>query len=682
MKFELNTTEYVGQFWSPSTGRIGDRLAFDSETDLIQQGQIPDFILGSSYGGGNAAFLIKKEDLRDFFECHKLCTIIMHNAPFDMNVVTQSCNFDFATLVKNNRIFDTGLLYLLLRIAQSGKAPGHWSLDYLCKTRLGILLPKDDDVRLTYSRFKRNDNSIDYSAITPEHAVYALKDAVSTKLLFDDLFPFVSQLSPDHHCGHKIHLMGAIALSNISRLGIGVDSTYRKLREIQLDNEIEAVKNELATHGYKPGQKGCRKTFESIVARCGLNLPRTKFGQISMKADDIARVSADNPFLKAFLRHRDLLKIKSVVSNQYITHGSENRIFPKYRALVSTGRTASYRPNIQNLPRKNGIRECFVPAPGYCFAAFDYKQIELCALAQVTHALTNDATMKKIIDSGQDIHKWYAAILTGKDAKDITDEERRIAKACNFGFPGGLGISTFIEYARKTYDISLDPGRAKYLKDQWLDAFPEMKVYMADRFCNRFDFSENPYDLSAGAACGMAKRILTGNTRNVSGTNYTQKTLDWVFKSVLPSIDARFSGKTQGSAELFKQVSLETIQTRMGLIRGDCSYTQARNTPFQSIAAAGAKIALYRLSRSGERIVAFIHDEILIELPIDCDLDQRCATIINTMVTAMRAAIPDVKIDVEIKGVMDRWYSKPGNVRNDGGKIVIYSDPEYTQSKD
>ena len=85
-----------------------------------------------------------------------------------------------------------------------------------------------------------------------------------------------------------------------------------------------------------------------------------------------------------------------------------------------------------------------------------------------------------------DLHRWFASQLLGKAPGDVTKSERQLAKACNFGFPGGLGIRAFCEYARTTYgiDTMVESDAARY-RDLWLEAFPEMRAYLDDDLIGR-----------------------------------------------------------------------------------------------------------------------------------------------------------------------------------------------------
>lgn len=177
--------------------------------------------------------------------------------------------------------------------------------------------------------------------------------------------------------------------------------------------------------------------------------------------------------------------------------GTKWPINPFYNVMVDSGRTSCSRPNIQNQPRKGGVRECFVPLPGYVFVGCDYHTAELRALAQYCLTTFGVSAMAEALahteawPHGKDLHLVMAAALLGisyeeaeknKKRKDVK-EARQLSKVLNFGYPGGLGAKKFLDFALKSYDMKLDPDpvaaiqKAKDLKTGWVNTFPEMKLF-------------------------------------------------------------------------------------------------------------------------------------------------------------------------------------------------------------
>lgn len=310
--------------------------------------------------------------------------------------------------------------------------------------------------------------------------------------------------------------------------------------------------------------------------------------------------------------------------------------------LKRTGRTSWSDPNWQNPPQKGGFRDCIVPRAGMVYCSTDYTSQEMVCLAQVNHWWFGDEcpiVMLDAINEGRDLHLWFGAMLL-----DISYEEaerryaegdaemhraRQMAKPANFGFPGGMGVNTFIDYARG-YGVILDLDTAHLLRKTWLAAWPEMARYLA-----RFS------DLS--------------NRANRSG-------------------DGTF----------------EVAQLPSGRIRGGCYYTSGANTMFQGFGADATKAANWTMTMEcwtgysdlwpndgrdpspllGCRPVFFIHDELVVEGPEEtCHLwGPRTSEV---MVAKMQEMCPDVTVRAE-PALMPRWLKSAAPAWVDGKLVPWY----------
>ena len=217
--------------------------------------------------------------------------------------------------------------------------------------------------------------------------------------------------------------------------------------------------------------------------------------------------------------------------------------------------------------------------------------------------------MAEVINEGQDLHSWFAAAILGKDVGLVTKEERQIAKACNFGFPGGLGIRTFQVFAVSNYDIELPLDRCRELKRMWLDAFPEMRQHLK------------------------------------------------------PQPDQTYSSEEDQTY---------ITRTTTGRIRRNASYCSACNNPFQGLAADGARLALWVLFLDRFRMVNFIHDEIIFELEeLDPQLQSKIRRINELMIWGMKQVITRVNISVD-GTLMKRWYKEAEPVLDGHGNLLVW----------
>lgn len=641
MQFEWAHTEYHCLKWEPDHGIIGSVIAIDTETSPIHPAEVPLFILGQAYAGGTNVYFIHLVHLATFLTAHRDCIFAMHTANFDISIIEKEADFDFDPIVRGQKLFDVGLLYRLWKLATDGEVPFKWALGILSLELLNLPLDKKDEIRCNWGGY-RSGKEVNYDKISREELEYAAKDAIATYKLYHCLIAKVSEIDPRFYLSHKIQVMGAIALDRISRLGIGIDLEKKDHLLASLEAELSKAKNELEKWGYFPGRRGVALACEQILGGLGVSLPRTPTGKLSTKGEHLEPLRASHPFIEALVTHKEQAALKSSLSKL-----SGSRIHTRFTTLMNTGRTSSSKPNLQNLPRKDSVRRLFVPHPGFLFVIADYQQLEMCTLAQVCLDRFGISKMARLINMGSDLHRWFASIIAGKPEVDITSEERRWAKACNFGFPGGLGIDAFLDFARKTYGVTgMTEEKARQLKDRWLGSFPEMRRYLLDGLLERHDFSSLGY-CDPVVAEATFKRIIGGAKVNQNGTPYKQETVDWAFRTVLPDVAPDFTGITVGSAEILNQVLKETVVTRTGRIRAKVGYCQAKNTPFQGLASDGAKIALYRLTRAGFRVCNFVHDEVIVEVPKSGDIDKATENISGIMSDSMRTVVPDVKIRVK-----------------------------------
>ena len=175
-----------------------------------------------------------------------------------------------------------------------------------------------------------------------------------------------------------------------------------------------------------------------------LGMPRTKTGRVSTSAKEWADFASLDPFVAAWVEMTEAFTLA-----RFLGGLTEGTVHPRYANLVRSGRTSCSNPNIQQLPRKGGFREVFVPSSGHFLLAVDYAFIELRTLAAVCEARYGNSTLADVIRAGRDPHAYSAALLLGQDADEFlrlqeTDpvrfkSHRQAAKPLNFGIPGGLG---------------------------------------------------------------------------------------------------------------------------------------------------------------------------------------------------------------------------------------------------
>jgi hypothetical protein len=243
---------------------------------------------------------------------------------------------------------------------------------------------------------------------------------------------------------------------------------------------------------------------------------------------------------------------------------------------------------------------------------------------------------------------------------------RQAAKAINFGVPGGLGARRLADYALLNYQVEMSQEEAKELRDKLVyEVYPELEQHL----------SYSIYDVLAANMHADPEEV----RRALSGPTITT----WHVERVL-----RRGGLTDNGVRLPTEVqafvwdalgrlnqnpalqdaidcwqdntrglSGETVATLTGRVRAGVDYGEARNTPFQGLAADGAKVALWNLHQAGYRIVGFIHDEIICEIDSYVDAEGAKTAIEDSMKESM-ASVLDCDIPVEVEAVISEAWVK------------------------
>ncbi|MCD7750530.1 MAG: DNA polymerase I [Lachnospiraceae bacterium] len=200
---------------------------------------------------------------------------------------------------------------------------------------------------------------------------------------------------------------------------------------------------------------------------------KTKTGY-STAADVLEKLAPDHPIVSDILEYRALTKLKSTYADGLSAFiGEDGRIHTIYQQTVTaTGRLSSTDPNLQNIPMRTElgrqIRKVFVPKPGYVFMDADYSQIELRVLAH----MSGDEHLIEAYAMSEDIHRITASKVFHVPLEEVTDLQRRNAKAVNFGIV--YGISSF----GLSQDLSISPKEAKIYIDQYFGTYPGIKAFL------------------------------------------------------------------------------------------------------------------------------------------------------------------------------------------------------------
>jgi hypothetical protein len=686
-------------------------FALDTETTLIDDNHpwiTPAYVLGAACDG-TTGYFITREHIAAFLLSHQGLPMALHNAAFDLEVLqlVVGKKLDIYAPVDAGEVWDTMLLHQLNCLGTEGHVAwgkGQSTLETCAQRYLGVDLPKDtkdsagDPVRTSYGKWLNQPPE----TIEPVYLDYLAKDALATILVYEKVQFELAELlqnsqgafnyqSPEwlqEQVGrwgpqtHHTQLKASIVLRAITANGIHVDrSKVGGLKEA-LEAERTSLLEALREHCYIPGD-GSDKAVQKILERVAkdnpdLTLPRTPTGKFQATEEALEQVRGLEPFVDLYLRYKEVNKLLKT----YLDKLSKGVLHPKFRALVESGRTSSFGDiNAQNLPRNKSVRECLIASPGKVLISADYSTLELATLSQTALSLIGgESEMGRLINEGVDLHATLAATITGKELADVTRDERQKSKAINFGKPGGMGTNGLIRYAKASYGVALSEDEAVEIEDAWFDLFPEMQEYLrpmydaGEELAYLLSLTPADYNEAQGKAPrygdddatpvgwlgGMCLKVLAEERPRANkgeGREYTEAELDYFWEKLQRNIDLfpeEFQPDIRARRPSWKLrsgirnwITACPVFTTSGRLRANAAHCQQKNTPFQGLAADGAKLALWELWRRGKRIVNFIHDEIVIEVDEDCNLQAEAEELSVVMIDAMRQVVPDVRIAAE-----------------------------------
>lgn len=277
---------------------------------------------------------------------------------------------------------------------------------------------------------------------------------------------------------HEIELPLAPILYEMERNGVLIDGKALEAQGAELAKEISTCEKSIHHEAGEIFNVGSPKQLGHILFE-KLKMPagkRTKTGY-STDEDTLAKLAPEYPICAKVLQYRELSKLKStyVDALPILVNRSTGRVHTTFnQASTTTGRLSSTNPNLQNIPirteRGARVRKAFIADEGNCLVSADYSQIELRVLAHIT----GDSGLTKAFMSGVDIHTATAAEVFGVATADVTPEQRRKAKAVNFGLAYGQGAFGLAEALR------ISRSEATEIIGRYFNRFSGVKTFMED----------------------------------------------------------------------------------------------------------------------------------------------------------------------------------------------------------
>ncbi len=306
-------------------------------------------------------------------------------------------------------------------------------------------------------------------------AHYAAEDAHVTYRLYEVLDEKLRKHPELLNLLHNIEMPVARVLTIMEENGIELDLSFLDQLGVDFANTIQDLENqiiEIAGESFNvssPKQVG-EVLFDKLGLKGG---KKTSTGQYSTSESVLEKI--DHPITSLILEYRGLSKLKSTYTDGLLKQANDesHRVHTSYhQALTATGRLSSTDPNLQNIPVRETIgrqiRKAFVAPKGRILLAADYSQIELRLMAH----FSQDAALVDAFNNGQDVHRRTAAEVLGVALEDVTNDQRRQAKAVNFGLLYGMSEFGLIRQLGFTRQESQD-----YIK-QYFHRYPGIYEYM------------------------------------------------------------------------------------------------------------------------------------------------------------------------------------------------------------
>ncbi len=446
----------------------------------------------------------------------------------------------------------------------------------------------------------KGKNQLSFNEVPLEEAgPYAAEDAEVTLRLHRVLFERLENEQGQRELFERIEMPLVPVLSKIERTGVRVDCDMLAVQSAQLAErtaELEAMAYEEAG---APFNIASPKQIQEILFE-RLELPvlaKTPKGQPSTAESVLAELAEQHELPRLILEHRGLSKLRSTYTEKLpvLVNPDTGRVHTSYhQAAVATGRLSSSDPNLQNIPVRTAegrrIREAFVPAPGTRLIAADYSQIELRIMAH----LSADEGLLEAFAKGEDVHRATAAEVFGTPAEDVSGDQRRSAKAINFGLI--YGMSAF-GLARQ---LGIERGQAQEYIDLYFERYPGVRAFM-----------------------------------------------DTIRAKVR---EERFVETVFGRRLFLSDISSSNHARRQAAERA------AINAPMQGTAADLIKLAMLSVDEwlcedgCGARIIMQVHDELVLEAP-ESDTERVAEMVAELMASVADLAVP-LKVDV---GIGSNW---------------------------
>lgn len=462
--------------WAQVLREAGE-FAFDTETDSLDN--LSARLVGMSFAAkaGHAAYVPIGHDYLDAPDQLLTEQVLRVMKPIledeKIRKIGQNLKFDRG-IMENYGVELRGIAFdTMLESYVLNSVAGRHDMDSLADRHLNYKTTTFEDIA------GKGKKQLTFNQIPLEEAAnYAAEDADITLLLHQALYPQLEAEKSLLHVYQDIEIPLVPVLSRMERTGVLIDANVLAAQSVELTARLDELEKQAFAIAGEEFNLSSPKQLQTILFE-KLNLPvvkKTPGGAPSTNEEVLEELADNHELPRVILEHRSLSKLKTTYTDKLplMVDPKTRRVHTSYhQAVTATGRLSSRDPNLQNIPVRTDegrrIRQAFIARDGYCIMAADYSQIELRIMAH----LSQDKGLLKAFAEGKDIHRATAAEVFGVPLDEVTADQRRSAKAINFGLI--YGMSAF-GLARQ---LGIPRGEAQRYMDLYFERYPGVLEYMA-----------------------------------------------------------------------------------------------------------------------------------------------------------------------------------------------------------
>lgn len=451
-------------------------FAFDTETDSLNN--IDARLVGLSFAiePGKAAYIPLRHEYLDAPDQLPVNDVLAALKPIleDKNILKIGQNLKFDRGIMENEGIELNGIHFdtMLESYVLNSVSNRHDMDTLAEKHLNHKTTTFEEIA------GKGKGQLTFNQIEVEQAtLYAAEDADITLLLHQALYPQIDAIEPLKHVYRDIEMPLVPVLSRMERKGVLIDAQVLAVQSQEITQRLAEIEKEtFALAGQEFNLSSPKQLQEILFDK--LQLPvikKTPKGAPSTNEEVLEELAHSHELPRLILEHRGLAKLKSTYTDKLplMVNSKTKRVHTSYhQAVTATGRLSSRDPNLQNIPVRNEegrrIRQAFIAREGFKIVAADYSQIELRIMAH----LSQDKGLLDAFAQGKDIHRATASEVFGIPLEDVTSEQRRSAKAINFGLI--YGMSAF----GLSQQIGVERREAQRYMDLYFERYPGVLDYM------------------------------------------------------------------------------------------------------------------------------------------------------------------------------------------------------------